>query len=120
MISNNQQKHEVSMTALLIEYHNLMEQLEQNGEGMELVSDLRTRLQSVASRITPAILARYEHIRQRHKLNGKHPLVEVKNGSCWCGCKVPAYQRFLLRIQVQTCQQCGRLLLNVPEHVIHS
>jgi predicted nucleic acid-binding Zn-ribbon protein len=115
MSSSHRQSHELSITSLL-QYHELLEKLE--GETSSgFLKSYRTQLQTLSSQLQPEVLARYHRACQRFGGNGGHPVVAVSNGACWCGCKLPAYQHFLLRSQTMTCQNCGRLLVRSLEGV---
>ena len=107
------------MTSPLLQYHQLVERLggEVNAHFPRFHS---AKLKTLESRLQPDVLTRYRRARQHYEGNGGHPVVEVTNGACWCGCRIPAYQHFLLRSQALPCEQCGRLLVRVFDEAFDS
>jgi hypothetical protein len=104
-----------SSTALLVEYHCLVEQLDQNGSNGN--GSLKNRqLAELALQLSPEILRQYKRVYERYKSDGGHAVFEVTNGCCWCHCKLPTKHAVLLRSKIiLACENCGRLLVQKSE-----
>ena len=77
---------------------------------------LRLEMERCRSEISPALLARYERLKERY---AAATLVEVENGIC-PGCRVvlPKTAAKRLKDEIVFCDHCGRILYD-SDHIYH-